>query len=100
LDRLRQEPVPAPELRKAKEFLKGRLVLSLENSYSQAAWFAYQALFDDDIKTPEEVLAEYEAVTAADVLAVAQKVIDPRRYNLVGVGAFEQEEALARLILG
>jgi predicted Zn-dependent peptidase len=100
LERLRQEPVPAQELRKAKEFLKGRLVLSLENSYSQAAWFAYQALFQDDIKTPEEVLAEYEAITAAEVQAVAQKVIDPRKYNLVGVGDFAQQKALSRLILG
>jgi predicted Zn-dependent peptidase len=98
LERLRIESVPLAELHKAKEYLKGRLVLGLEDSFSRAAWVAYQALFMDDLKTPQEVLQAYDAVTAADVLAVAQKVINPAAYNLAVVGPFGQGEALGRLI--
>lgn len=98
LDRLRTEPVPPAELHKVKEYLKGRLVLGLEDSFSRAAWVAYQALFLDEIKSPEEVLAAYNAVTAEDVLAVAQKVITPDRYNLAVVGPFGEGEALGRLL--
>jgi predicted Zn-dependent peptidase len=100
LERLRAEPIPPAELRKVKEYLKGRLVLSLEDSFSRAAWVAYQALFMDDIRTPEEVLQIYEAVTAEDVLAVAQKVIKPNAYNLAMVGPFGQGEELGRLLPG
>ncbi|HXV41683.1 MAG TPA: pitrilysin family protein, partial [Anaerolineae bacterium] len=100
LDCLRTEPVPPAELHKAREYLKGRLVLGLEDSFSQAAWVAYQALFMDDIKTPAEVLQAYDAVTANDVLAIAQKVINPAAYNLAVVGPFGQGEALGKLIGG
>jgi predicted Zn-dependent peptidase len=78
--------------------LKGRLVLGLEDSFSQASWVAYQALFMDEIKTPAQVLAAYDAVTSIDVLAVAQKVIVPAAYNLAAVGPFGQEKHLGRLI--
>lgn len=98
LDDLRQNPVPAQELQKAKEYLKGRMVLGLEDSYSRAAWVAYQALFLDEIKTPDEVLAAYNTVTADDVLAVAQQVLQPQRYTLAAIGPFEPNNHLASLI--
>ncbi|GAB4431607.1 MAG: pitrilysin family protein [Anaerolineae bacterium] len=98
LDSLRQTPVPADELGRAKEYLKGRMVLGLEDSYSRAAWVAYQALFLDEIKTPEEVLAAYSAITAEDVLAVAQQVLNPQRYTLAAIGPFEPDNHLAALI--
>ncbi|MDX1520268.1 MAG: pitrilysin family protein, partial [Anaerolineae bacterium] len=88
LDRLRDEPVPAEELHKAKEYIKGRLVLGLEDSFSQAAWFASQALLFDTIKTPAEVLQAYEAVTVEEVQAVAQRVVVPSSYNFVAIGPF------------
>jgi len=98
LDRLREELVPEKELRKTKEYLKGRLVLGLEDSFSQAAWVAYQSLLMDGIRTPEQVLQAYEAVTAADIHNVAQKIIRPTAYNLALVGPFGEGQAVGRLI--
>jgi len=99
LERLHEDPVPIEELRKAKEYLKGRLVLGLEDSFSRAAWIAYQALFMDHIKSSDDVLAAYDAVTIADVQRLAQEIINPTRYNLAAVGPFGQGEALAQLIV-
>ncbi len=98
LDRIRIEPVPAEELYKAKEYLKGRLVLGLEDSYSQTAWIAYQMLFLDTIKSPEDVMAAYDAVTTDDVLNVARRVIIPSTYTLAGVGPFGKGDELANLL--
>ena len=98
LQQLCDTPVPADELQKAKEYLKGRLVLGLEDSYSRAAWVAYQALFMDRIKLPEEVIAAYEAVTATEIQTIAQQIINPNRYNLAVVGPFDSKEALIRLV--
>lgn len=100
LERLCQEPVPAPELRKAKEYIKGRLVLGLEDSFSQASWVAYQALFLEQVKTPAEVLQAYDEVTAEDVISVAQNLLKPSLYNLAAVGPFGSGEALGRLVSG
>lgn len=98
LARLRDEPVPPAELNKAREFLKGRLVLGLEDSFSRASWVAYQALFLEQIKTPEEVMQAYDAVTAEDVQAVAQKIINPANYCLAAVGPFGRDKTLGRLL--
>lgn len=98
LEEIRTRPVPPQELRKAKEYIKGRLVLGLEDSFSRTAWVAYQSLFMDAVKTPSEVMAAYDAVTAKDVQAMAQKIIRPSRYNLAAVGPFGQGTELVQLI--
>jgi predicted Zn-dependent peptidase len=59
---------------------------------------AYQALFMDTIKTPEEVLNAYNAVTAQDVQAMAQKTINASTCNLAIIGPFGPGEELFRLI--
>jgi predicted Zn-dependent peptidase len=100
LARLRDEPVPPAELHKAKEFLKGRLVLGLEDSFSQASWVATQKLLMDRVKLPAEVLQAYEAVTAAEVQAIAQKLLIPTAYNLAAVGPFGEGEPFGRLLTG
>lgn len=98
LHRLANEAVPVQELDKAKEYLKGRLVLGLEDSFSWANWVAYQALLMDTIKTPEEVLQAYDRVTAADIQAIAQKIIRPEAYSLAAVGPFGQGKRLGQMI--
>lgn len=100
LARLRDEPVAEAELRRAKEYLKGRLALGLEDSFSQTAWVASQALLMERIKMPTEVLQTYDAVTTADVQAIARKIINPTAYNLAAVGPFEDNHQLGRLLGG
>ncbi|MCB0193159.1 MAG: insulinase family protein [Anaerolineae bacterium] len=98
MKRLCDEPVPAQELHKAKEYLKGHMVLGLENTYSQASWVAYQALFRDEIKSPEAILAAFDAVTAADVKIMADQIIAPWHFSLAAIGPFEQGESLIRIL--
>ncbi len=88
LERMRQEPVPEDELAKAKEFVRGRLALSLEDSFSQAAWYARQELMGPEVLEPEEVVAHNEAVQAADIQRIAGFVFQPNRLNLAVVGPF------------
>lgn len=100
LERLRQEPPPPAELNKAREYLKGRLVLGLEDSFSRASWVAYQAMFMDHIKTPAEVQQAYDAVTAGAVQAVAQQLLQPSACCLAAVGPFGRDDTLGRLLTG
>ncbi|HMQ50695.1 MAG TPA: pitrilysin family protein [Anaerolineae bacterium] len=99
VERLRLDLPTDAEIERAKAYLKGRLVLGLEDSYSRAAWVAYQALFMDKIRSPEEVLAAYDLVSAADVRAVAQAILDPAFYRLAAVGPFGQGQELAELLV-
>lgn len=88
LDRLRQEPVTDDELHKAVEFIRGRLALSLEDSFSVASWYCRQELSDDAVLTPDEVVACFEAVRPADMQRLAQLLFRGERLNLAAVGPF------------
>jgi len=97
-DRLRQERVPAPELAKAKEFIKGRLLLQMEDSFNVAAWFGRQEVLSPEVLTVDEVIEAIEAVTAAEVQQVAQNLFLGERLNLAVVGPFEEENRFRGLL--
>ncbi|MFQ5886889.1 MAG: M16 family metallopeptidase, partial [Anaerolineae bacterium] len=63
LDRLRREPVPAEELKKAQEFLKGRLLLQMEDSFAVVSWLGRLEILEDRVLTVDEVLAAIDAIT-------------------------------------
>lgn len=88
VDRLRQEPVPEAELNKTREYVKGRLVLGLEDSGAVSAWYGRQALLLDHILSPEEVLAAYDAVTAEDIQRLAQTLFTSDELYMSAVGPF------------
>lgn len=96
LDLLRQEPVPEEELERAKQFVRGRLLLSLENSFAVGSWYARQELQGPDVLEPEESLALLEAVQASDLQALATDLFQLARLNLAVVGPFAQDGDLFR----
>ena len=74
LRELRDTAVPADELRRAKDHLKGSLVLNLESSASRMSHLARQYLFFKRYYTLDEMTAAVEAVTAEDVRRVANEL--------------------------
>lgn len=91
-DRLRQEEVPAEELTKARELVKGRLLLQMEETLSVAAWFGYQELLSPQILTVDEVVEAIDAVGAADIQRMAQELFLGERLHLAVVGPFQESE--------
>ncbi|MBI4089108.1 MAG: insulinase family protein, partial [Candidatus Levybacteria bacterium] len=76
-------------LKKAKEFLKGHLVLELENSRSVAYYYASQELLEKKIDNPTEVMRKIDAVTIEQVENVAKKYFVNEGLNLAVIGNFE-----------
>ncbi len=68
---VKQAPVPAAELQRAKDHLKGSLMLSLENTASRMSHLARQEIYFDRQFGLDETLQGIERVTAADVQRVA-----------------------------
>jgi predicted Zn-dependent peptidase len=97
-DKLRREEVPAEELEKAKEFVKGRLSLQMEDSFSVASWFGQQELLSSDVLTVEETLSAIESVSADDILRVAQGLFLEEKLNLAVVGPFKREDDFLKLL--
>lgn len=98
LDRLRREPVPAEELNKAQEFMKGRLLLQMEDSLAVVSWLGRQEILEDRVLTIDEVLAAVDAVTAEDIQRVASERFREESLNLAVVGPFQEEERVRSLL--
>jgi len=68
---LRDAPVPEDELRRAKDHLKGSLMLNLESTSSRMSHLARQFITFGRYYTLDEILASIESVDAADIQRVA-----------------------------
>ncbi len=68
---VKQTPVPDAELRRAKDHLKGSLMLSLENTASRMSHLARQEIYFDRQFGLDETLVGIERVTSSEVQRVA-----------------------------
>ncbi len=89
LRRLKNEPLPAEELRHAKDHMKGSLMLSLESTTSRMGNLARQWLNFGRFYTLDELLASIEAVTAEQVQEVARGSFQTGRIGLAMLGRLE-----------
>ena len=80
------EVAPESEIHKAREYIKGRLLMRMEDSRSVASWLASQQLLMDEITTPDETAARIDAVTPAHVVAAAQRILVDTACRLAVVG--------------
>ena len=72
LRRLKDEPLPDSELRRAKDHLKGSLMLNLESTSSRMSHLARQEIYFDRQFGLDETLEGVERVSADDVQRVAR----------------------------
>lgn len=92
------EGVPEAELKKGKEFLKGKLTLSLEDSESVAQMHAQNELLYDKIKTLSDISTAIDKVTAADVLRIAQDILKQDKVHLAIIGPYENKAEFEALL--
>jgi predicted Zn-dependent peptidase len=71
LARLRDEPIPADELDKAKRYLSGGLELRMDETRHVASWIGGQEALHDRVLTVDEALVAIDAVTAGDIQRLA-----------------------------
>jgi predicted Zn-dependent peptidase len=97
---LKQAPVPHTELRRAKDHLKGSLMLSLENTASRMSHLARQEIYFERHFGLDETLAGVERVTAEDVTRVASDLFADGSLAATVVGPSPREMTRAQLDLG
>jgi len=98
LGKLKDDLVSAGELQKAKEILRGNIVLRLETTPGTCDWFLEQELLERKIETPEEKLKKIDAVTAEDVRDVARELFVSEGLNLALIGPFPNPEKFRPLL--
>ena len=98
VDRIRQDRLPPDEMDKVREFTKGRLLLSMEDSWNVASWYGSQEVLMHNTITLDEMLATIDAITADDILRVAQRVFVPGWAHVALVGPGLDRAAMEDLV--
>ncbi|KKQ21564.1 MAG: hypothetical protein A3G45_01350 [Candidatus Staskawiczbacteria bacterium RIFCSPLOWO2_12_FULL_37_15] len=90
---LRDKKITAKELKKAKDYLRGTMALSLDATDAQASFFAMQEVTEQNILTPEEKLKIIDKVTVSDINKIAKDIFSPEKLNLAVIGPIEEKES-------
>jgi predicted Zn-dependent peptidase len=98
LKRIAEEPVPADELEKARNFAKGRFVLQLESPQGLLLFGLRREVLEQRIVEPAEVTSGLDAVSAEDIQRVAQGLIGGNSLNLAVIGPFEDAQRFEQLL--
>jgi predicted Zn-dependent peptidase len=78
------------ELARAKENLKGRIMLSMESTSNRMSRLGKSLITDTELLSVERVVAEIDAVDAAEVAELAGVLLTPERLSVSGIGPIEQ----------
>jgi predicted Zn-dependent peptidase len=77
------------ELARAKENLKGRILLSLESTSARMTRLGKSTVTETPLLSPEAVVKRLEKVTADEVAEIADAVFAPERLSVAGIGPDE-----------
>jgi predicted Zn-dependent peptidase len=83
---LKAKPVPAEELRRAKDQLKGSLMLSLESSTSRMSNLARQQMYFERFLSMDETIEQIEIVTDDAVCEMANYLFQPEKIAVTVLG--------------
>jgi predicted Zn-dependent peptidase len=83
---MKSEPIPEEELRRAKDQLKGSLMLSLESSTSRMSNLARQQMYFERFFTMDETIEQIESVSADEVTKMARELFKPDQIAITVLG--------------
>ena len=86
------------ELKIAKEYIKGHLALSLEDTKDVNGFYGENELMLGKIETPDEVFAGIDKVTIEDVVGRAKELFVPKRLNLAIIGPYRDQAVFEKII--
>ena len=79
----------AGELERAKESLKGRIMLSMESTSNRMSRLGKSLISDTELMTFERIFAEIDAVDVEAIAELASVLLPPERLSASGVGPDE-----------
>ncbi|MBI2356371.1 MAG: insulinase family protein [Candidatus Doudnabacteria bacterium] len=96
LRKIKEQGISSRELKKAKEYMKGKIALAMEDPHDKLEWYLGQEAFIGKIKTIKQAFEELDDVTADDVAAVAGNVIKNETLSMALIGPFPDKTQFER----
>lgn len=94
VEKIKTRPVDEDELRRAKESLKGSLMLGLESTGSRMSMLARSEIYHGRQITLDELITNIDAETAEDVQRMANDLFRPGRLSMAAIGPFRSDGEL------
>lgn len=95
---MREKPVTDEELHRAKEYIAGKILLSMEDSENLAEFYGLQDLLEKEHENPEDVIKHIKAVTKDEVFKIAQELFVDENLRLAVIGPQSNLPALNALL--
>ena len=86
LARVREDPATAEELERAKENVKGRIVLGLESTAARMNRLGSSLLAGLPLFTVDEIIERIDAVTREDLVELSAELLAAERLSAAGIG--------------
>ena len=92
LKKMESQAVTAKELKKAKDYIKGKTTLALEDNHSRLDWYLEQVAFEKKIVTPKEFFRKIDKITPKQVQGLARQLFDVKRLTLAVIGPYKNKD--------
>ena len=96
--KIKDGKVGKDELNRAKEHIKGSMLLNLETSDELASFIAGQEIIKKEILTPKQVFAEVDKISIDDIQRVAQDIFKSQKLNLALIGPFKNKQKFKEIL--
>lgn len=94
LNTVKKEAVRKEELERAKEFYKGQLLFTMEDTMSLMLWLGEKVIAREQEFETNSIIKKIESVTEEDLMRVASKVFTNDNLNLAVIGPVKDEKGL------
>ncbi|HNZ86495.1 MAG TPA: pitrilysin family protein [bacterium] len=98
INKFLEKGVTDSELKMAKEFLRGKLMLRMEDSMNVIAFYCKQLLLKSEYKNIEEIISEFDKVTKQDIITVGKKIFRKDKINFAVISPHKDKKYFEDLI--
>lgn len=91
-------PITADEVKKAKDYMTGSMVLSLEDSQSVAQFYGMKQVLSDAVLSPQEVMEKLKKVTIEEIQSVAVDLLSANEARLAVIGPYKDATVFEKLL--
>jgi predicted Zn-dependent peptidase len=91
LRKVRNQGISTKELKKAQEYIKGKIALAMEDPHDKLEWYLGQEAFTGQIKTIKQAFEKLDHVTVDQVNKVARDIICNDHLNMALIGPFKEK---------
>jgi predicted Zn-dependent peptidase len=93
-----EKMITEEEMKKAKDYIAGKMVLGFEDSENVAQYYGMRQLLTDVLESPEDILKKIRAVTQEEIQAITSQLVKDGELRLAVIGPFKEQKMFEDII--